>query len=255
MGTSQLLNVPYSIHAKESAGLVQMTSAQRDNVGDPYMGMQLFNTDTRKINYYDGYGWIEISGVRQADFNCGNPLLDTRDGQYYNTVELAGMCWMAENLNYGTMIDGSEDQTDNGIDEKYCYSNNPTLCDTYGALYLWREIMQYSTTQGTRGICPEEWHLPTDSEWTTLINAMGGSSFAGGNLVQGGGSGFEALMAGQTNLFTYPFIEIGQRTYFWTSTQSSSSNAYNRYIINNDPAIYSTQMDKMFGHSVRCVKD
>jgi uncharacterized protein (TIGR02145 family) len=116
-------------------------------------------------------------------------------------------------------------------------------------------MMQYYTSEGVQGICPEYWHLPTDSEWTTLINATGGSSSAGANLVQGGGTGFEALMAGMSNLFAYPYTEIGQRAYFWTSTQSSSSNAYNRYIINNDPAIYTTQMDKMFGHSVRCVKD
>lgn len=256
MGTSQLLNVPFSIHARESAGLVTMTSTERDAILDPYMGMQLFNTDTRKINYYDGYGWLEISGVKQADFICGNPLLDSRDGQYYNTVEIAGGCWMAENLNYGMMINGSDDQSDNGIVEKYCYSNNQNLCDdTYGALYQWREMMQYATTEGIQGICPNEWHLPTTSEWTTLINATGGASNAGANLVQGGPTGFEALMAGQTNLFTYPFLDVGQKAYFWTSTQSSSGYAYDRFIVNNDPAVYMIQRDKMYGLSVRCIKD
>ncbi|MEZ5196866.1 MAG: hypothetical protein R2764_10810 [Bacteroidales bacterium] len=48
--------------------------------------MHSFNSDTRKINYYDGYGWVEISGVKQTAFNCGSPLLDSRDGKYYNTV-------------------------------------------------------------------------------------------------------------------------------------------------------------------------
>lgn len=255
-GTTQLLNVPFSLHAKESAGLVLMTSEQRDLIVDPYLGMQIFNSDTRKINYFDGYGWLEISGVKQADFACGNPLLDSRDGQYYNTIEIAGECWMAENLNYGIMINGTVDQSDNGIVEKYCYSNNENLCDdTYGALYQWREMMQYNTAEGVQGICPDEWHIPTTIEWTALVNATGGTSYAGGNLVQGGATGFEALMAGQTNLFSYPFLDIGQKAYFWSSTQSSSSNAYNRFIVNNDPAVYTDQLDKMYGLSVRCIKD
>ena len=255
MGTSQLLNVPYSLHSEESSGLVNRTSSQRDAITNPGMGMQIFNTDTRKINYYDGYGWVEINGVKQANFICGNPLLDSRDGRYYNTVELGGMCWMAQNLNYGTMIDGSVDQTDNGIDEKYCYSNNPTLCDTYGALYLWREMMQYSTSEGTRGICPEGWHLPSSTEWTNLINATGGPNNAGANLVQGGGSGFEALMAGQRNLFAYPFLDIGSRAWFWTSTQVNSDYAHHIYLINNDPGAYTSTQDKNYGYSVRCAKN
>lgn len=254
MGTTQLLNVPYSLLSKKSAGLIVMTSMQRDNIGDPDWGMQIFNSDTRKINYYDGYGWLEISGVKQADFNCGNPMLDSRDCQYYNTVDLGGLCWMAENLNYGTMINASDNQSDNGIVEKYCYSNNESLCDnTYGALYQWREMMQYSTTEGVQGICPDGWHLPSETEWNALVTYVGGSSNAGYALAEGSGSGFEALMAGQTNLFSYPFIEVGQRAYFWTSTQASSSYSNNLYLIFNDNQSYSSQQDKYYGHSVRCV--
>ena len=256
MGTTQLLNVPFSLHAKESAGLVLMTSEQRDLIVDPYLGMQVFNSDTRKINYFDGYGWLEITGVKQADFICGNPMLDSRDGKYYNTIEIASQCWMAENLNYGQMINASGDQSDNGVVEKYCYSNNQSLCDnTYGALYQWREMMQYSITEGAQGVCPEGWHLPSETEWNALVAATGGTSNAGTALAQGGDSGFEALMAGQTNLFSYPFIDVGQRAYFWTSTQESSSNAKNLYLIFNDSQTYSSQQDKDFGHSVRCVEN
>ncbi|MCF8403914.1 MAG: hypothetical protein K9H58_08215 [Bacteroidales bacterium] len=256
MGTSQLLNVPYSILALQSAGMVLMTSAERDALLNPYLGMQIMNEDTRKINYYDGYSWLEITGVKQAGFTCGNPLLDSRDGQYYNTVELGGNCWMAENLNYGVMINGSIDQSDNGIVEKYCYSNTQNLCDDlYGALYQWLEMMQYTTSEGPQGICPEGWHLPTEVEWNNLVMAAGGPSNAGTNLVQGGATGFDALMAGQSNLFTYPFIDIGQRAYFWTSTQASTGYAKNLYLINNNPQVYTSQQDMYFGHSVRCVKD
>jgi len=257
MGTSQLLNVPYSMHANEAAGIVLMSGEQRDAVENPYMGMQIFNTDTRKINYYDGYGWLEIHGVRQAGFECGNPLLDARDGTYYNTVELGGKCWMAENLNYGTMIDGIEEQTDNGIVEKYCFQNNTFLCDnTYGGLYQWREMMQYTQSEGAKGICPEGWHIPSDGDWNALINATGGVANAGDNLIEGGSSGFEAKWGGHRNLVTpYPFGYVGQGAFFWSSTEVNGSLALDRYILKNDSEVYSEQREKAYGFSVRCVMD
>jgi len=252
MGTSQLLSVPFSLNAKTSSGLPVMTTAERDAIFMPDAGMQLFNSDTHLINYYDGYGWLEITGVRQADFTCGNPLLDSRDGTYYNTVEINGQCWMAENINIGTMIQGTTNPSDNGIIEKYCYSDNPGLCDTYGALYHWSEVMQYNYTEGTQGLCPEGWHVPTNAEWTTLVNSTGGPNSAGAHLVQGGDSGFEALMAGyrEPQLSGYPFAFIGSKTYFWTS-----NNGVDRYIINNDPHVYTETTNSAFGFSIRCIKD
>jgi uncharacterized protein (TIGR02145 family) len=257
MGTSQLLNVPYSLHANESAGLVTMTDVQRDAIADPYMGMQIFNTDTRKINYFDGYGWLEISGVRQANFECGNPMLDARDGTYYSTIELGGKCWMAENLNYGTMVNGLVEQSDNGMVEKYCYHNEAYLCNnTYGALYQWNEMMQYSQSEGARGICPENWHIPSDNDWNTLINATGGASNAGENLIEDGSSGFEAKWGGQRNLFTsYPFGNVGQAAFFWSSTEVNGSLAWDRYMLKNDSEVYNTQREKAYGFSVRCLLD
>lgn len=54
-------------------------------------------------------------------FQCGQSLTDSRDGQTYNTVQIGNQCWMADNLNYGTMINASQDQTNNTIVEKWCY--------------------------------------------------------------------------------------------------------------------------------------
>ncbi|MBI9038769.1 MAG: hypothetical protein JEY97_11600 [Bacteroidales bacterium] len=65
-------------------------------------------------------------------FICGNPFTDPRDNLTYNTVQIGEQCWMAENLNIGTIINGSEDMTDNGVIEKYCNDNNTTNCNEYG---------------------------------------------------------------------------------------------------------------------------
>jgi uncharacterized protein (TIGR02145 family) len=160
---------------------------------------------------------------------------------------------MAENINLGTMIQGTTNPSDNGIIEKYCYSNNPGLCDTYGALYQWNEAMQYSNMEGAQGLCPDEWHVPTEAEWTALVNATGGPNNAGDNLVEDGSSGFEALMTGyrEPQLTGYPFAFIGSKTYFWTS----KSGAVDWYLINNDSHAYTETTDIQYGFSVRCIKD
>ena len=64
-------------------------------------------------------------------------------GDYYNTVLIGDQCWLRENLNIGTRIDGILDQTNNTIMEKYCYDNLEANCKTYGGLYQWNEAMQY----------------------------------------------------------------------------------------------------------------
>jgi uncharacterized protein (TIGR02145 family) len=257
MGTSQLLSVPYSLHSEETGKLTVMSSAQRDAIETPQLGMTIINSDSRRINFYDGYGWLEVTGMKQADFSCGNPLLDSRNGTYYNTVEIAGNCWMAENLNIGTMIQGTTNPSDDGAIEKYCYSNNQGSCNTYGALYQWNEMMQYSGNEGSQGICPEGWHIPTDAEWTALINATGGPDNAGENLIEGGSSGFEALWAGYREPQTsgYPFAFIGSKTYFWSSSSVNSIVAYDRHIFKNDSHAYTGESDVKYGYSVRCVMD
>jgi len=58
--------------------------------------------------------------------------------------------------------------SNNGILEKYCYNNDPAKCATFGGLYRWDEAMQYTTVQGTQGICPSGWHIPTDEELKVL---------------------------------------------------------------------------------------
>lgn len=90
------------------------------------------------------------------------------EGQVYNSTQIFSQCWLKENLNVGTMIPGTIEQSNNGTIEKYCYNNEPDSCTKYGGLYQWWEVMQYTTQPGTQGICPPGWHLPTDEEWKVL---------------------------------------------------------------------------------------
>ena len=81
------------------------------------------------------------------------------DGNSYNTVLIGSQCWMAENLNVGTRIDGVSGPTNNNVIEKYCYVDDPDICDIDGGLYQWDEMTQYSSTEGVQGICPTGWQL------------------------------------------------------------------------------------------------
>ena len=97
----------------------------------------------------------------------GTPTV-TYGGQVYNTIQIFSQCWLKENLNVGTMIPGGQTMLNNGLIEKYCYNNEEDNCTVYGGLYQWNEMMQYTTTQGVQGICPDGWHVPMDDEWKIL---------------------------------------------------------------------------------------
>jgi len=198
-------------------------------------------------------------------WECGNPIMDERDGQTYNTIQIGEQCWMAENLNVGIRIDGSSNQTNNGTIEKYCYDNLVGNCDVYGGLYQWDEMMGYLTQEGVQGICPENWHLPTDAEWTVLTNFLGGEGVVGGKLKETGTTHWQSPNTGATNSSGFTglpggryvggsYIVLGSYGHWWSSTDYSSY-AWRRdmYYINGE--VGRGDSNQSSGFSVRCVRD
>jgi uncharacterized protein (TIGR02145 family) len=189
------------------------------------------------------------------------------EGQTYNTVLIGNQCWFKENLNVGTMIDSSSNQTNNSLIEKYCYGDDPANCATYGGLYQWDEMMQYTTQQGTQGICPAGWHLPSDADWTILTDFLGGEPIAGGKMKETGTlhwlppnngatneSGFTALPGGARSIIT-SFVHLHNNAYFWSTTEGYTQNAWGRDIDYNDPNVFRSNYIKINGINVRCMKD
>ncbi len=225
---------------------------------------------------------VQISFV----FNCGDLLTDFRDGQSYATVLIGTQCWMADNLNIGLRINSTTvgyQQTDNDTIEKYCYNNDPAQCIVYGALYEWPESMQYVTQEGARGICPPNWHIPTDNELKVLTGTAD-SEFpvgdpewnktgwcgtdAGGNLKETGfvhwdepntgatnSSGFTGLPGGYRTIYDGSFSGVGTLGTFWSSTQDNTVMVWSRYLHYNDARVSRFPCDKVDGFSVRCVKN
>jgi Fibrobacter succinogenes major domain (Fib_succ_major) len=111
--------------------------------------------------------WLYIP-ASYSQSPCPNVATVDYAGKTYNTIAIGDQCWLKENLDVGTQINGSDNQSDNGTIEKYCANDDPANCATYGGLYQWKEAMQYVTTSGTKGICPIGWHIPTNAELQTL---------------------------------------------------------------------------------------
>jgi uncharacterized protein (TIGR02145 family) len=195
------------------------------------------------------------------------------DGNHYATVSIGTQTWMAENLVVGLRIDGVQQQTNNGVIEKYCYENNEANCTIYGGLYQWNEAMQYDTIAGVQGICPSGWHIPADGEWTTLFTFLGGTSVAGGKMKSTGTieagtglwylpntgatneTGFSAFPSGYSYGGDGTFDKVGIYGYWWSSSAKNTISSYFRFLYYNDSGVYKSGSIKTNGFSVRCVRE
>jgi uncharacterized protein (TIGR02145 family) len=219
-------------------------SAQNKNITVYY------GDSTRTINLSDSDSLkLFICGVSKVSYA----------GKSYNTVSIGNQCWLKENLDIGTRIQGSQNSTNNGVIEKYCYNNDPNNCITYGALYTWDEAMSYVSTQGTQGICPLGWRIPTLTQVQTLSTSVNDNSNALKNIGQGSGggsgtntSGFSAFLTGYRN-FDGNFTSLAEVTHFWSSTAADGTSAYSTHLGFNNNGIFFINYSKQDGFGVRCV--
>jgi uncharacterized protein (TIGR02145 family) len=207
---------------------------------------------------------------------CGD--VTDNDGHIYSTIQYGSQCWMKENLNTGKFVNSTltgslhSDLSNNAIIEKYCYDDYQSNCDIYGGLYDWNEMMGYVKTEGARGICPEGWHIPSDAECQLLVDYFGGNSLAGGKMKTTGTiedstglwlspntgatdeSGFSMLPGGRRN-FDGDFVGQGKGGVWWSSSEFDSEHAwdYDLFYLASDVGRFKPY--KVFGFSVRCVKD
>ena len=197
--------------------------------------------------------------------NCGS-VTDV-DGNSYKTVTIGTQCWMQENLKTTKYNDGSDipNITENTewVSQRtgaYCwYNNDINNKNKYGALY------NYYTGIDSRNLCPTGWHVPSDAEWTTLINYLGGSNIAGGKLKETGyenwaspntgadnSSGFTALPGGYR--FVGTFSMAGFSSHWCSNTESGMTGAWNTMLYYSDSTMRKDNNDKSAGSYVRCIQ-
>jgi len=176
----------------------------------------------------------------------GETFTDSRDGTIYKIVKIGSQTWMAENLAY---------KTNNGC---WAYDDNESNVATYGYLYNW---------ETAKTVCPKGWHLPSDKEFQTLIDHLGGDSIAGSKLKETGTthwdktnidatneSGFSALPGG-IHFSTGKSKYIGEVGHWWSSSEFGIDRAWERSLINVNSVASRFNPEKELGFSVRCIKD
>lgn len=253
--------------------LPRMTTSERDGIASPAEGLMIYNTDENWMEVFDGTDW----NVPTGGWRCGLSQLEDAEGNLYNTVQIGTQCWMAENLNTGVKIDSVSDPSDDGTVQKHCYNDLDSRCDIFGGLYTWDEMMDYSTTEGTRGICPVDWHIPTNDDWSVLADYLGGNSVAGGLMKTTGiyqeetgywydpntgatnASGFSGLPSGYHNDGNSTYYNIYAYGYFWTSTlYSANPSIYARAIKLSAGSATMEQTatnSRVDAYPVRCIKN
>jgi uncharacterized protein (TIGR02145 family) len=198
------------------------------------------------------------------------------DDLHYAVVKIGTQTWMAENLrtaryssnndSIGTTIPANLDISGESMPKyQWAYDSNEINVDTYGRLYTW-----YAATDN-RNICPAGWHLPTDEEWTTLINYLGGDFSAWAKLKETGEthwmigstfttptneSGFTALPGGHRNE-KFGFLGKGIAGSWWSAKENSTSDAWYRTLDFNTDYVIRDYMayTKKDAISIRCLKD
>jgi uncharacterized protein (TIGR02145 family) len=230
----------------------------------------------------------------------GAPTVTDIDGNTYNTIQIGDQCWMKENLKVTHYADGTplldgtgagNTQYDTVTKYYFNYNDDTSYVETFGRLYIWMAAVNGQVSEAdlnpsqVQGVCPDGWHVPSDSEWRQLEMFLGmpaaeatdrewRGTIEGGMLKAAGNSLWEHPNAGATNESGFTALPAGHRTLngdywglgtkgtFWTSTNHV---AYN---MTQNPAFRQLHHDEArihryrgfhgyltYARSVRCVKD
>jgi uncharacterized protein (TIGR02145 family) len=163
---------------------------------------------------------------------------DTRDGKTYQTIKIGTQTWMAENFAY---------KPEKG--NFWAYGEDKKNVEKYGFLY---------DLETAKMIVPVGWHLPSKDEWETLYNYLDGEGkVVYQKVIQGGSSGFNALLSGYCLASTPPdYILMDAYTGFWTSTPDDEKGAWSFGInaFSEDAHVVGSNPEGC-GLSVRLIKD
>lgn len=214
------------------------------------------------------------------------------DGNSYKTVKIGTQVWMAENLkttkyNDGTAIPNLTDNSAWGsaTSGAWCdYNLTSSNSVTYGKLYNWYAVDNNAFTKavsnGGKNICPAGWHVPSDSDWTTLTDYVGyketveyypgefevnvyGSQYlkeagtthwSDTNSEVTNSTGFTALPGGYRKYDGWGYENLGNEGYWWSTSLTSGYAIYRRMTQSENLVEIGSGL-KEFGRSVRCVKD
>ncbi len=252
LGTQQMMSVPYALYA----GACEISVSE---IGD---------------TLYSGNGnFVIVPGISDANYSStevlfvqGDGVTDI-DGTVYPTIIINGQEWMQQNLAVSRYRNGEPISTglSNSIWQNITsgayaiYNNDLANNATYGKLYNWYAVSD------SRGLCPSGWHVPSDAEWTSFVEGLGGPLVGGGrmksielwaipNIGASNDSEFNGVPAGYRSI-SGAFNSIGSSNFLWSGSQSSDLQAWDRLLSYSNSNLILGDSDKNNGFSVRCIKD
>lgn len=227
--------------------------------------------DTMYVNYGGNVTVaIPTSQIDSLTFYRPNttPTITDADGNVYTSVTIGAQEWMAKNLRTTKYSDGTAIPNVTGTSQwtnlstgAWSHYNNDNQYEaTYGKLYNWYAV-------NTSKLCPTGWHVPTDGEWTVLtdyLEANGHSGSEGTALKatsgwnnNGNGSddyGWLGLPGGLRFSSGY-FGPIGNYGYWWSSSPHDTLHAWTRFLGSLNDGVFRGPTNKIYGFSVRCLRD
>ncbi len=241
-----------------------------------------------RLEVKDSFGAIS-SYVYTVIVDSLHSITDPRDGQVYPVVKIGSYWWFARNLNIGKKLEASEQLANNGVIEKYIYPGSDSD-NLYGGLYTWDEAMAGEIIEGTTGICPPGWHIPSNNDWKNMLSVFRNESpprafsykisnvrfvpdqtVIHDNYLQAGAvwrllretgsTGFDVIPVGfrdPDGVFGYKDYHFpGKTASFWTSSSYGNSRIRVRMYANgtSDGDVFKFADNPEFAFSIRCVKE
>ncbi len=223
---------------------------------------------------------LNVKFVPSASHSCGTANVHNttktygsvtdQQGNVYKTIVIGSQEWMAENLKTDRYRNGETipQITSNGTwasltSGATCWMNNDSSANAcpYGRIYNRFAVVD------ARGLCPAGWHVPSDTEFSTLATNLGGTAQAGSKMKSTSGlwqspntgannsSGFSALPGGSRLFNNGSFSTTGGQGYWWSSTNFISNLNYYYALLSDNSGFLRDFVDENYGFSVRCVKD
>ena len=277
-----------SVKTVSSSSSVILSSSSKQSSSSSKVIATSSSSSRNDVSSSSEYVPFDHSKTLAEDWRVGGEgkykqFTDPRNGRSYYYIKIIGknsngkkdsVTIMAENLNIGKMVLGKDDQNDDANIERYCYNNDTTICDEFGGLYQWAEMMQLPSRCNTescadliqenhRGICPEGWRLMTYEDfyiaWHAETNeygirgtrssyGFGGNNYSGLSLTGAGLRSSEGQFKKlrETTFWAYPEEEFYEGIVYVRSSYVSG-------LTDHSPRKDDIDL-KTKGYSVRCVK-
>jgi uncharacterized protein (TIGR02145 family) len=236
-GISQILSVPYALHAKTSengfsgdyndlenkpefegwdndesddvtlAGN-QTIAGNKTFTGTINASSNVITNVANPINSTDAANKAYVDEIKETIYNelldAGmNGVVKDIDGNSYKTLKISNQVWMAENLKTTKYCNGDLIGTTTPATLDISGETTPKYQWAYDGnesnVAIYGRLYTWYAVTDSRNVCPAGWHVPIDAEWTTLKDYLTNNGYGYG----GSGSDIAKSMAATSGWTTY----------------------------------------------------